>query len=504
MDAWVHLFQEEFDLFRLGFGDSILYFIIAWLCWFLMRFFGPKVILSGYVGSVEQYKSDNNGLQNVIYRIVMPVVISYLFLLLVKLASLLSFPAWIPSIRWMPIFLYWIIRLAEKTTLKDRITPVWTSMVQAAISLMFAIYFDWSVICALPANGLNAFDQSNVGFQIVTAAFFGACSIVLMGITGGVNRYNSKLQRRYRSIFYESYSTPEIDEKTEAKLFSYIRRFENDIPNSIKSDPLLYSLFLMIMLIEDTSRPSWFRWFERRLFKTGLVKSTGIMQVRSPELLSDEESVRKSAEIVEGIWTDFLKSIYSDNGDQASPDFFFSEGWYGYNYRGMLRKVSNSASILYGKYRGSFTLPASNAYCGVAAFCRNKASIYSCDEIYVLSHLFSSEAKLFDGRAVYCSGNTISLLPGTAPAHSSRFLISNDQLPTRSDVESICKKLLAELKKTDLLSIEQVPGVYCRLQVGSELDLLNETVLRGEDIERWTIISLPETNPAPGETKAAP
>ncbi len=60
----------------------------------------------------------------------------------------------------------------------------------------------------------------------------------------------------------------------------------------IKNNPLLTTLFYSIAIYENINRNFIFRYFERIFFPFLKAKTTGIMQVHSNKILSDEESIK--------------------------------------------------------------------------------------------------------------------------------------------------------------------------------------------------------------------
>jgi hypothetical protein len=71
---------------------------------------------------------------------------------------------------------------------------------------------------------------------------------------------------------------------------------------------VLYS----IMIFENFARPKAFRILERLLFRTGIVKTSGLMQVKSKKHLSDKESVEKAISIIEEVYETPAPNSYFD------------------------------------------------------------------------------------------------------------------------------------------------------------------------------------------------
>lgn len=90
----------------------------------------------------------------------------------------------------------------------------------------------------------------------------------------------------------------EIETKLENRYIALKDRFKHVINDDFKKDKTLNDLLFAVMIFEDFNRPAIFRWLENRLFCFGFVKTTGIMQVRSAEVLTDENSIILAQDIL--------------------------------------------------------------------------------------------------------------------------------------------------------------------------------------------------------------
>ncbi|MBP6041745.1 hypothetical protein KA529_01860 [Candidatus Saccharibacteria bacterium] len=78
----------------------------------------------------------------------------------------------------------------------------------------------------------------------------------------------------------------------------YKKKYTNLVTKEIKNVPQLKIIFFSIMIVEQINRPGIFRIFERALFFTGRIKTTGLMQVTSENILSNEESINLAQAII--------------------------------------------------------------------------------------------------------------------------------------------------------------------------------------------------------------
>ena len=424
-DNWEAFFLSEFDFFSLSPFDVAACIVIGLLCVPLIRLSGPRVLGMDYHTRVVQYTFDDVGIANIVYRIISPVVTTYIMVIVLSLGSIAIGQHWSLAIRWMPVLIYWIIQILIVSIRTGEIYPIWTVFIQALVSLMTAIYFDWVVVCKLPVSGITAFDQSNIGWQVLTGIFLAASQFVLSGIIRGVNRYNNRLQRKYYQRVYPNGSAEKpLDQRTERILYKYIREYDDMLPERFSSDLLLRAFFFTVMLIEDSNRPKWFRMVERAGFCFGIVRTTGIMQVRSKKVLSDGESVAASLPIIEKIWNDFLIDASHQPFYDASPAISFSSSWYRYRYEELRKMALRKCGLLYGRYCGTVSIGIRETFGEVLHFFDCAERFFSPEYVEVKSKLFSPIAKVMPGRELcFCNGS-LSILPEVVPTSETRLVVS--------------------------------------------------------------------------------
>ena len=424
-ENWKEFFLREFDLFALSPLDVLVCIVIGVMCVPLIRFSGPRVLGRDYRTRVVQYSYDGTGVSNIIYRIISPVVITYLLLILISLGSLALNRQWILAIRWMPIVVYWTIQAVLVSVRNGELYPVWTVLIQALVSLAVAVYFDWVVVCNLPISGITVFDQSNIGWQVLTGLFLAASQLVLFGIVRGVSRYNRRLQRSYyQRIGSDGVEKSPLDPMTERKLFRYLREYDDLLPEKYHSDILLKAFFYTVMLVEDSNRPAWFRNIERIGFRIGIAKTTGIMQVKSEKALSDQESVALSIPIIEDIWNSFLTGGVRQSNQCFSPTISFSSQWYRYRYKELRDVAICKCGLLYGRYCGSASVDIRMSFCATLYFFDCIDRFFPPEYIVVKSNLFRSLAEIIPGRELCFHNDALSIMPELIPAMDFKTVIS--------------------------------------------------------------------------------
>lgn len=470
-DEWLAFIGVELDVFSMTLTSFCVYVVVAIMCRFAIPVSGPVLLRGRYFSNVEQYSYDDNGITNIVFRILAPVFVSYLLLAIAFFGWNALHPGWFPQIRWMPIMLYWILYIALATAKHSPSYPIWTLLIQALTSLAAALYFDWAVVCRIPEDGIIAFDQSNIGWQVLVVSFFAVGAMVLFGIKRGLARYNGRLLNAYYASAVFSSDKSGISQKTERWLFSHLRRYDSLLPDSYKRDELLRALLYTIMYIEDSNRPKWFRLFERAFFWTGRVKSTGIMQVRSRKALSDQESVELAIPKVKTIWESFVVQVAKSNAGSFYPLVSFTGNWYRYNYELMRSEAAQSTSYLYGKYCGTFSLDVGKIFLDISKTLAMADNDYRKFDVFVRSNLFAADASWIPGRELCFDAGRISLLASDFPREAVTFKASNNDGIGEEGAREAVDRLSSI---GTIVSVEFIPYVRCAITMEASSSLAEE------------------------------
>jgi hypothetical protein len=91
------------------------------------------------------------------------------------------------------------------------------------------------------------------------------------------------------------------------KMMTDVETKYSDYIQSYKHTKNLYSLIIAVIIYEQFNRPKFARIIERMLFWTGRVKTSGIMQAKSEEYLSDTESIKIGAKILENSYLKYIE-----------------------------------------------------------------------------------------------------------------------------------------------------------------------------------------------------
>ena len=304
-------------------------------------------------------------------------------------------------------------------------------------------------------------DQSNIGWQFLTGTFLVISYIVLCGIVSAVNRYYSKVGKRAQSGVFD-YAINAYDEM---KLYEYVRKYDHLLPERYHSDVLLKVLFYTVLTLEDSNRPSWFRTIERLFFWTGRVKTTGIMQVKSDRILSDEDSILLGSELIERIWNQFIVDFARTNVDRINPVFMFSSSYYSYEYASLKQGVIAQASKLYGKYCGTASYNICEVLRSTALFFENYHSYYPPRNVRVHSCLFQKSAELLPNRILCFIDGVLFVDPKTIPAYPYSIRAS---LPLEAGASSLleCVKFLD--RYSFVVSIDYLTSLHYTITAKTE------------------------------------
>lgn len=226
----------------------------------------------GYTNFVELFKSDFLG-YNFFVRCLAPSVIVTLVVIILYLIDLpfLVENIWL-SVLWYVILITTFLYLSKRIFLID----TFTYFILQSVSILIAIGFHhlfWSKGLAfiLP-------DEANFRTELwvlLLIFVYALLNNISPNPLAGYDKKRSFFIRRYKYL--------------KDKYLPYVK-------DDIKTNPILRQIFFSIMIVEDFNRGPITRIIERFLHPTGLVKTTGIMQIHSNQSLSDKESVEFASE----------------------------------------------------------------------------------------------------------------------------------------------------------------------------------------------------------------
>jgi len=257
--------------------------LLAALLFFLVNWLGKHSIVSGYIQLSPFAKADEAPAFNFIFRLLAPTV----FVVLVAAVwYALGVDPLVEHI-WLVAMFYvigrWVFNIAVG---RGRLLN-WVEQVVMALLVVGLAYAVYDRVIVVRRNLLP--DPANLTSElwlVVLVFLYQVLNRVTLPRAGTLRR-----KRNYQRRMYESAN----------------RRFGHII-DSTTPDVRLRMFIYSVLIYENFNRPAVYRWIERRLlFPLGRASSTGIMQVRAKEPLSDEESVRLGAKHLMDLYEDALR-----------------------------------------------------------------------------------------------------------------------------------------------------------------------------------------------------
>ena len=233
-----------------------------------INLFGKASKKLGYV-NLSDIQAEGFLGYNLVFRVLAPsVYIAFLsvFLYFIGVEELVK-NIWLISL-WYTLLSIFILLSLGRFPLINK--PLYFSIQGVAVVISFLLYkisFSHGLQAILP-------DASNFRTELWV--------ILLIFFYSVLNSYEPTPSKYY-----------ERKEKYIKSLYTSLSgRYKRFLQNEIKADPFLEKLFFSIMIVEVINRNSSLRFVERILHPLGLIKTTGVMQVKSDKSLSDEESMQ--------------------------------------------------------------------------------------------------------------------------------------------------------------------------------------------------------------------
>lgn len=282
-------------------GYSLLYCLIGLLLTLLFSILG-KHLDERYSDLASIFEPDESPAYNALLRcLAAPIVSVFLAIALFSLPSVLGhdnfssdFPGflngvWLISV-WLFFWQFVIVLLLGRVRLLNLGKFVVYHLVSVFLSFLVTRYAIAKGLTFLVPDEANF--RTELWFIVILFFFHIAEKLPLDQV-----RWERR-KRRYLQINY-------------AQLKSRYGKF------LLGHDLLFQHVVFGIMLFENYNRSRLLRWLERRLFFFGRAKSTGIMQVQSNKVLSDEESVQAAITLLLPHYQDaMLAAEAASKGDE--------------------------------------------------------------------------------------------------------------------------------------------------------------------------------------------
>lgn len=468
----LHTFiATEFNCANVNWITLSGYIVAALLIKELVRVTGPVAI--GAYRLEELYDNDDESKLNVMYRMFSPVVWSNILILGASIV-LAATNGTALGMRWLPVACYWIILAYSKTKKQSWSITRFAFVLEALTSVVLSIMFDWCVVCKVPELGIAALDQSALGFQMMTMICYAVVQFVVSSTTR--KRYwvyivqptfHSLTDYTSNNTTYHMHYRSRIN-LSEKQLFTFERRYGSLLPKRYKDDLLLRAIFFSIMAIEDGNRPSGYRTLERVLCKLGYAKTTGIMQQKSSEPLTDEESVRLATHYIEDMWDKYLSNYSRYSYGNGSADIFsFGHNWYRYHYDELANLLCSTFSSLYGDYCGTRELRANFVFKRVLSFIEH--NYYDLKPRYISSAatLFPKMTPLFNAEPLYWKDETTISVISTPDADN----LHEATCGNTATLETIDKAVgILNSHQANIIQVSHIEPAMCVIRFSCQAD----------------------------------
>lgn len=238
----------------------------------IVNWVGRHSISLGYIQLSPLLKADEAPALNFLFRTVAPVA----YLITVAAGLYAAGAEWLIQDLWLVTVYYFVIRwLFNFATSRATLINWWRQALISvcAVALSFTAYD--SIIRHRDHLIPNWSTVSNELWVIILLFLYSTANHITLSSAGTVRRTNQYVSRQYNLLH---------------------TRFDH-IVRRIAPDGDLAALIYAVMIYESFNRPPLYRALERHvLFRLGMSRSFGVMQVQADFPLSDEESVELGAD----------------------------------------------------------------------------------------------------------------------------------------------------------------------------------------------------------------
>lgn len=249
----------------------LMHVCLAVALFFGMNWIGRHSLSAGYIQMSVLVKADDAPAFNFLYRAFAPIV--YMALCAAVLYKLEA--EWVVKDIHLVVIYYFAFRLLfNVATGRARLLNWGVQIAYWATSIPVAFYVYENVILKnqyfFPAHE----DLGN-------ALWLGVLAFVYQTFNR-VKLSGENTKRRKKNYIIHRYN--------------YYKSLFGNIIDGVTTDERQQCLVYTILLYEAFNRPKVYRWIERILFRAGLAKTLGVMQVTTERIISDEESVKLGAQ----------------------------------------------------------------------------------------------------------------------------------------------------------------------------------------------------------------
>lgn len=282
----------------------ILHFILGITLFFLMNWVGKHSYSVGYLEISMFLKVEEAPAFNFLFRIISPIV--FLFITSAILYKI-GLDRFVNNIYFISIY-YIIFRLGFNLITNRGLLMNWYRQGLYWISISIVSYFSYTEIIYKKENILPDFESfSNELWIIILVFLFHTFNQIRLSSDKTIQRKDNYLNKRLS--YFES-------------------RYSNQVLDKLSNDKLR-SIAYAIMIYEDFNRPRIIRIIENFNFLiTKKPHSLGLMQVKTNDLIDDDESVKLGLEKLNISYSKALKERGLDKEETITsllPDASYNE-----------------------------------------------------------------------------------------------------------------------------------------------------------------------------------
>ncbi len=260
--------------------------VLAVLLFFLINWVGSQSYSKGYIQLSMVLKSDEAPLFNFMLRFLSPIV----YIIIVStILYVLKLDKYTKNIYWVNV-VYLSFRLLFNLVRGRGLLLNWSKEILYWVTVIPASIFIYKDVIKIKQNLLPNFQTISNELWLIIFFFL----YEMFNRTSLPSAQTEKRKKRYICNRYKKYN----------------KKF-GDLVDKKAENSQLKSLIYAIIIYEDFNRPKIVRIIENILFFFGLSKTLGIMQVKTAQSISDEDSVKEG---VDKIIKDYQEVLTKNRG----------------------------------------------------------------------------------------------------------------------------------------------------------------------------------------------
>lgn len=277
--------------------EQIIYIILSLISFVIVNSVGKALKGSGYEQIELEESQDYLPGFNLIFRIVFPIIliIFYAYIISLTYYQYLNEKIYLVNLYYLGIRLIYTFVFGNYLLLN----------VYRQVIIYISIFFLNKIVCD---NYLYDINKLLPNFENFINEIWLLIILFLYKLSNELIANNENIDKRKNKFILFRFN------KFKKKYYRFIEKN--------KGKPF-YLEILSLMIYEDYNRPYSFRWVERILkFLNFNIKTTGIMQITSNKLLSDNQSI---IEVIKKIRKKYIELLFNTYYDNKEPFYYQKE-----------------------------------------------------------------------------------------------------------------------------------------------------------------------------------